>query len=69
MDTIPRPGDSGHELELEALLRLAAARRLLDAVACGEWLPEDFVLGHSELLIRQARRRLAAARALERRAA
>lgn len=57
MTTIPRRGDNDHELE--ALLRLAAADRLIQALLQGEWMPDDYVLEYSELLIRQARRRLA----------
>lgn len=60
---------NGREHELEALLRLAAAERLLEAVTTGEWWPEDFVLAHAELLVRQARRRLGLARQVERPAA
>lgn len=44
------------DLELEGLLRYQAARRLIDAVAGGEWEPDAEVLAAIETLVALGRR-------------
>ncbi len=56
------PRSDSRQVELEALLRLEAARRLIDAVVGGQWSPEPELLAHIGLLARQAQRRFEVAR-------
>lgn len=66
-DRLRRDGDA--ELELEVLTRLGAVESLAASLSMGLWRVDDEVLAHLELLIRQARRRLAVAHRPEGRAA
>lgn len=50
------PNRRDADLELEALLRYGAARRLITAVVAGEWEPTPEVLEAIEVLARAGRR-------------
>lgn len=55
MSKIPQ-ARTGHYLELEALLRYRAARRLIEAVLVGEWAPTPDALAAIAELVDQGRR-------------